>query len=139
VLQSLQKKNILNACSKAGAMISKPELTTYADACTADPKHYVALYEDDYIRVLRARYEPHEASAMHGHPPTLIIPVNLSKLRRAQRSGLTDIIESHAWHAIQISLGIHRYENLADISFDAVVIEMKYPNHTPITDKHRRQ
>ena len=120
-------------------MISKPELTTYADACTADCEHYVALYEDDYIRVLRARYGPHEASAMHGHPPTLIIPVNLSKLRRAKHTGLTDIIESHAWHAIQISTGIDQYENLADISFDAVVIEMKYPNHTPITDKHRRQ
>ena len=115
----------------------KPQLTTYVDACAADPQHYVALYEDDYIQVLRVRYGPHEASAMHAHPPTLIIPVNVSKLRRAHRSGHTDLIESHAWHAIQTSVGIQRYENLADIPFDAVVIEMKYPNHNRIPNKQR--
>jgi hypothetical protein len=116
----------------------KPQVATYDDACAADPQHYIALYEDDYIRVLRVRYGPHEASAMHGHPSILIIPLNSSKLRRTDSRGHTDVINCHAWHAMQMPIGAHGYENLVDTPFEAIVIESKYATHTQIPDPQRR-
>jgi hypothetical protein len=113
----------------------KPQLTAYPDACAADPAHYLVLYEDDSIRVLRMRYGPHETSAMHGHPSSVIIPLSLSKLLRTDWRGRTGIIESHAWHAMQISIGINRYENLIDTPFDAVVVELKGASDGRISDR----
>ena len=116
--------------------IPKPQLTTYPDACAADSAHHFVLYEDDYVRVLRVQYGPHETSAMHGHPPSVIIPLNLSKLLRTDWRGRTGIIESHAWHAIQMPIGINRYENLIDTPFDAVVVELKCASDGRIRDRH---
>lgn len=121
------------------ASVPDPQVTTYSDACAVDPQHHVTLYEDDNIRVLRVRYGPQESSAMHGHPSLVMIPVNSATLRRTDSRGRTDIIDSQPWLAIQMSIDIHKYENLADIPFDAVVVEMKYPSQTGVSDLQRRQ
>ena len=117
----------------------KPQLTTYPDACAAGPAHYLVLYEDAYIRVLRVQYGPHETSAMHGHPSGVIIPLKLSKFLHTDWRGRTGVIESDAWHAIQMSIGIHRYENLLDTPFDGVVVELKGASDSRISDRQRPQ
>ena len=114
------------------ASVPKPEVTTYPDACSADPEHYQILYEDDHIRVLRVRYGSHEQSVMHGHPSTLIIPLTPSKLRHTDDKGYTTVVETQAWQTIQLSVGVHRPENLADKPLDAIAVELKYRTPTAI-------
>jgi hypothetical protein len=117
--------------------VPKPEVTTYPDACSADPQHHQVLYEDDHIRVLRVRYGAHEQSVMHGHPSTLIIPLTTSKLRHTDYKGHTTVVEAQAWQTMQISVGIHRPENLADKPFDAIAVELKYRRPTSILGLRR--
>jgi hypothetical protein len=113
--------------------VPKPEVTTYSDACSADPQRHQVLYEDDHIRVLRVRYGAHEQSVMHGHPSTLIIPLTTSKLRYTDYKGHTTVVEAQAWQTMQISVGIHRPENLGDKAFDAIAVEFKYRRPTSMS------
>ena len=39
-----------------------------ADPVHVDSKHYTIDAENERVRVIRARYGPHEKSVMHGHP-----------------------------------------------------------------------
>src|SRR5207237_6323016 len=42
--------------------------TTAQDAVTADPSHYIVLFENDMARLLRIKYPAGAKSVMHNHP-----------------------------------------------------------------------
>ncbi|HEX7139080.1 MAG TPA: hypothetical protein VF219_14585 [Vicinamibacterales bacterium] len=44
-----------------------PAPVTALDPATVDPKHYKVEFENEYVRVLRVHYEPHEKGETHEH------------------------------------------------------------------------
>src|SRR5207245_8899241 len=46
---------------------------TTLDPVKLDPKHYKVVINNDQVRVLRAKYGPHEKSVMHEHPASVAV------------------------------------------------------------------
>jgi len=46
------------------------------DPVKLDPKHYKVVTDNDQVRVLRAKYGPHEKSVMHEHPASVAVFMN---------------------------------------------------------------
>jgi len=46
---------------------------TMLDPVKLDPKHYKVVINNDEVRVLRAKYGPHEKSVMHEHPASVAV------------------------------------------------------------------
>src|SRR3974377_1058949 len=64
---------LLLGCLCAATLLAqsagKPGATSgIPDAVTADGKHYKVEFENEYVRVLRIQYGPHEVGNMHDHP-----------------------------------------------------------------------
>src|SRR5258708_22795442 len=46
---------------------------TTLDPVKLDAKHYKVVINNDQVRVLRAKYGPHEKSVMHEHPASVAV------------------------------------------------------------------
>src|ERR1017187_4754494 len=46
---------------------------TEMDPVKVDPKHYKVVIDNDRVRILRAKYGPHEKSVMHEHPASVAV------------------------------------------------------------------
>ena len=106
-------------------LVPKPNVTTYRDACSGDPRHDHTLYEDDYIRscvfnMVRLKRRFCTGIRQPSYPPTT------SKLRETDDKGNVNVVAVRAWQAMQIAVGIHWPENITDTTFDTIAVELKY-------------
>ena len=62
---------------------SPPLVLSDLDMLVADPNHYQLVFENDQVRVLRVRYQPHEKGGLHEHARSRVV-VNLTPRLRAQ-------------------------------------------------------
>ena len=69
------------------AGIASPE--GIPDAVTSKPDHYSVEFENDVVRVLRARYPTGEASRMHYHPPNYVVYLTGGTFQFTSESGDT--------------------------------------------------
>ncbi len=95
------------------------------DSITVDSQHYKVEFENEHIRVLRARYGPHEKSVMHVHPPQVIVALTDVHVSFAYPEGHTEEARFNKGGAAFVPATTHLPENLSDQPFEAVLIELK--------------
>ena len=98
-----------------------------ADAVTADSKHYTIEFENEYVRVLRIHYGPHEHGNMHNHPHSTTVFLTDGRLKMTLPDGKTMVGTVKKGQVVWEEAGPHQPENLTDEPFEAVRIELKDP------------
>jgi len=97
------------------------------DAAVASPDHYKVEFENEYVKIVRAHYGPHEKAAMHSHPSPGGVVVHLTN-EHAQRvllNGTTSAIVFGAGAAHWSAPDIHQEENLSDQPCENIRIDIK--------------
>src|SRR6266851_8512200 len=69
-LSGAASESIMVELKKPGAAAT---VETTLDPVKLDPKHYKVVINNDQVRVLRAKYGPHEKSVMHEHPASVAV------------------------------------------------------------------
>jgi len=107
----------------------KPFPTESTDAVLVDPDHYKIEFENDMVRVIRAKAGPLEKLGMHKHPQTFAVLVYLTDQNMRQTLAGGAKRENHyksgqvRWAAKDQA---HADENLSDQPFELIRVEMKH-------------
>jgi quercetin dioxygenase-like cupin family protein len=95
------------------------------DPVKVDPQHYKVDFENAKVRVLRAKYGPHEKSPMHQHPDAVAIYVTDVHGQFTMPDGSTQKTDGKAGQALWTPAGKHAPENLGDKPFEVIIVELK--------------
>jgi quercetin dioxygenase-like cupin family protein len=95
------------------------------DPTQVDAQHYKVELENDRVRVLRAKYGPHEKSQMHSHPALVGVMLTDGRIRMTYPDGTTEEITAKAGDVLNMPETVHQPENLTDQAFEVVLIELK--------------
>ena len=95
------------------------------DSVTADPKHYKVEFENERVRVVRARYGPREKSVMHSHPELVCTFLTDSHFRFTYPDGKSEEINAKAGDILPHEAFEHLPENVSDRPFEAILVELK--------------
>ena len=98
---------------------------TTLDPVKLDPKHYKVVINNDQVRVLRAKYGPHEKSVMHEHPASVAVFVSDGHAKFTLPDGTSQDNNAKAHDATWADAGKHLPENVGDTPLEAIVIELK--------------
>ena len=95
------------------------------DATKADPKHYKVESENSRVRVVRAKYGPHEKSVMHSHPDLVAIFLTDGRVKFTFPGGKTEERDMKAGTALFTPAVKHLPENLTDGDMEIILVELK--------------
>jgi quercetin dioxygenase-like cupin family protein len=95
------------------------------DAVKVDAKHYKVEFENDQVRVLRITYGPHEKSAMHSHPASVIVFLNDAHAKFTMPGGKTKDVVVKAGTVQWSEPTTHLPENLDNKGFEVIQVELK--------------
>ena len=95
------------------------------DPVQVDSDHYKVEFENDQVRVLRVRYNPHEKSVMHDHPAAVGVHLTDMRARFTFPDGSTEDVVGKAGEARLYPAGEHLPENMGDNSLELVLVELK--------------
>ena len=95
------------------------------DPTRVDPTHYAVEMENEQVRVLRAKYGPHEKSEMHAHPALIVVMLTEGRIQMSYPDGRTEEITAKAGEVLNLPATVHLPENLSDQTFEAILIELK--------------
>jgi hypothetical protein len=98
---------------------------TTLDSVKLDPKHYKVVIDNDQVRVLRAKYGPHEKSVMHEHPASVAVFMSDGHIKFTLPDGTSQDNNSKAHDATWADAGKHLPENAGDKPAEVIVIELK--------------
>ena len=94
--------------------------------------YYKVEIDNAWVRVLRAKYAPHEKIPMHQHPAYVVVLLTDEHLKITGADGKVRIVDRKAGEAGFSEASKHAEENLSDQPFEAFVIELKQgPAKTP--------
>jgi beta-alanine degradation protein BauB len=100
-------------------------MKTAMDPVKVDPKHYSVVVENDRVRVLRAKYGPHEKSVMHEHPAVVAVFMTDAHVKFTMADGTSQESTVKARDAVWNPAGKHLPENLTDKPMEVIVVELK--------------
>jgi hypothetical protein len=120
-LSGTASESVMVELKKPGAAAAKTTL----DPVKVDPKHYKVVLNNDEVRVLRAKYGPHEKSIMHEHPASVAVFMTDSHVTFHLADGTSQDSNGKAHDAIWSDAGKHLPENLGDKPIEVIVIELK--------------
>lgn len=96
------------------------------DAVKAAPKTHRVLFENEKVRILEVKIEPHEREPLHTHPYKSVTIVQApARLRYYDEKGtlLEEVdIKGVSWKE---PVGIHAVENISDRAFYGYRVELK--------------
>src|ERR1051325_10537416 len=98
---------------------------SHNDPTQVDSKHYAIELETEQIRVLRAKYGPHEKSQMHSHPALIAVMVTDAHLRMSYPDGTSEEVNAKAGDVMNMAATVHQPENLGDSPMEVVLVELK--------------
>lgn len=107
----------------AGVLVVLPALAQ--DPTEVDPDHYKVEFENEYVRVLRITYGPHEKSVMHYHPEGVAVYLTDAHVRFTFPDGETQEAEAKAGETQWTEAGQHLPENLSDQPLELILVEVK--------------
>jgi quercetin dioxygenase-like cupin family protein len=107
------------------ASIAVAPATFCQDPVSVDPSDVKVAFENDQIRVLHARYAPHQKIAMHSHPSRVVVYITDMHALVTSASGATEELRYKAGDSRWSEPVTHSVENLEDIPFEIVEIELK--------------
>jgi mannose-6-phosphate isomerase-like protein (cupin superfamily) len=95
------------------------------DPVKLDPKHYKVVINNDQVRVLRAKYGPHEKSVMHEHPASVAVFMSDGHVKFTLPDGTSQDNNAKAHDATWADAGKHLPENVGDTPLEVIVVELK--------------
>ncbi|HKN76947.1 MAG TPA: hypothetical protein VJW94_17350 [Candidatus Acidoferrum sp.] len=95
------------------------------DPASVDPTDVKIAFENEQIRVLHARYAPHQKIAMHSHPSRVVVYITDMHALVTTASGATEELHTKAGDSRWSEPVTHSVENLADAPFEVVEVELK--------------
>ena len=96
------------------------------DPVKVDPRRYKVELENDQVRVIRARYGPHEKGVMHEHTLNrVVVFLTEGKMKVTTPDGESKIVTSARGDVSSGGKATHIEENLNDKPFEVVVVEFK--------------
>jgi beta-alanine degradation protein BauB len=110
------------------------------DPVATDPDLYRVVFENDRVRVLEYRDGPGDATHLHSHPDSVMVPLaNFSRVITAD--GIERAVELRTGQARWLDAQQHQGSNVGETDSHALFIELKQsPGHTadPSTSSGRR-
>lgn len=110
--------------SKPGgtSALKLPEL----DWVKVDPKHCKVEIENDQVRVIRARYGPHEKGVLHEHSLNFVVAfLTAGSFQVTPLNGEPRTVTKSAGEVTSGGPAKHVEENLNDTAFELVAVEFK--------------
>jgi quercetin dioxygenase-like cupin family protein len=95
------------------------------DPVSVDPADVKVVFESEQIRVLHARYAPHQKIAIHSHPSRVVVYITDMHALVTSASGATEELRYRAGDSRWSEPVTHSVENLEDTPFEIVEIELK--------------
>lgn len=96
------------------------------DPLKTDPKRYRLEFENDQVRVIRARYAPRDKGAMHEHVlPRVAVFLTPQRMKVTTPDGKVSELSGEAGRVLKGGAATHIEENLSDRPFEVLVIELK--------------
>jgi quercetin dioxygenase-like cupin family protein len=95
------------------------------DPVVVDSDHYKVEFENEYVRVIRITYGPHEESVMHYHPDGVAVFLSDQQGQFTFPNGETERFDATAGQTIWIEGGQHLPRNLADAPLELILVEIK--------------
>jgi quercetin dioxygenase-like cupin family protein len=95
------------------------------DATKADSKHYKVEFENSRVRVVRAKYGPHEKSIMHSHPDLVAIFLTNGRIKFTYPGGKTEERDMKAGTSLFTPAIKHLPENITDSDIEIILVELK--------------
>jgi hypothetical protein len=95
------------------------------DSVDADPQHYKVEFENERVRVVRARYGARERSVMHAHPELVCVFLTDAHFRFTYPDGKSEDIHAKAGDIMPHEAFQHLPESENDAPFEAVLVELK--------------
>jgi quercetin dioxygenase-like cupin family protein len=95
------------------------------DSVSVNSSNVKVAFENDQIRVLHARYAPHQKLAMHSHPSRVVVCITDMHVLVTSASGATQELHSKAGDSRWSEPVTHSVENLEDTAFEVVEVELK--------------
>jgi beta-alanine degradation protein BauB len=86
---------------------------------------YSLIMENEYVRVLDARFSPGAQAVMHSHPNHVVYVLSDGKLKITMSEGKSMEVDLKAGQAIWMQAGQHAAENITKLEAHNVVIELK--------------
>ena len=105
------------------------------DATKADPNHYKVEFENSRVRVVRAKYGPHEKSVMHSHPDLVAIFQTDGRVKFTYPGGKTEERDMKAGTTLFTPAVKHLPENLTDGDMEIILVELKTAKRKPAAKK----
>ncbi len=105
------------------------------DATKVDPNHYKVESENSRVRVVRAKYGPHEKSVMHSHPDLVAIFLTDGRVKFTYPGGKTEERDMKAGTALFTPAVRHLPENLTDGDMEIILVELKTAKRKPAAKK----
>jgi quercetin dioxygenase-like cupin family protein len=105
------------------------------DATKADPNHYKVEFENSRVRVVRAKYGPHEKSVMHSHPDLVAIFQTDGRVKFTYPGGKTEERDMKAGTTLFAPAVTHLPENLTDGDMEIILVELKTAKRKPAAKK----
>jgi hypothetical protein len=98
------------------------------DATIVDPDAHQVLFENEHVRVINARASHGWKSAMHSHPPMLVVNLGSGRQKVTWADGTTQIVDLNPGAVVwQENAFDHAWELLAG-DLDVILVEVKSAN-----------
>jgi beta-alanine degradation protein BauB len=98
------------------------------DPVSVSPGAVKVAFENEQIRVLHARYAPHQKLAMHSHPSRVVVYITDMHALVTSARGEAQELRYKAGDSRWSEPATHSVENLEDTPFEIVEIELKNAN-----------
>lgn len=102
------------------------KIVSKLDPVKIDARHYRVEFENDQVRVIHARFGPHESTPLHEHTLNRVtVFLTNSKIRVTGADGKVTMTERKAGDAVWSTPATHQEENLSDRPFEVIAVEIK--------------
>jgi len=115
-----------------GKGIEWPYAELKDDPLTVDPKHYISesdvsqnASEDTFVRILHAKYGPHEKSVMHSHPDAVAVFLTDARFKFTLANGKSETRDGKAGDVRFTPAETHLPENLGNQPVEIILVELK--------------
>lgn len=105
--------------------LAKKEVLEFIDPVEVDSKHYSVDFENDYVRVVRIKYGPHEKSVMHDHPSGTAVFLTGQRSKFTFPDGSSEVVSASAGETRWMDAFRHLPENITGEGMELVYIEVK--------------
>lgn len=100
------------------------------DAVIVDPEVHKVVMENDHVRVLDARVSPGWKSAMHSHPPMVLVSLGSGRFKVTGPDKKTQILDFNPGIVIWRDSTEHSWEMLSGEAH-VIAVEIKSAARTP--------